>query len=131
MTLSNLWAYLRERFPPVNMALFAVIFLTVRAVARTVPGADTAPWGVAEWGGVGATIAFFFHLRVFDEHKDFALDALNHPQRVLQTGRITLGQLRGLARLIRASYICSSLRCFAVSAICISRASRTSYCHVE
>lgn len=97
MQLSNLGAYLRERFPPVNMALFAVVFLTVRAVARTVPDADAAPWGAAESAGILATIAFFFRLRVFDEHKDFALDAVNHPQRVLQRGLITLEQLRGLA----------------------------------
>ena len=97
MTFSTLWAYLRERFPPVNMALFAVVFLTVRAVARTGPGAETGPWGASEWAGVAATIAFFFRLRVFDEHKDFDLDAVNHPQRVLQRGLVTLGNLRALA----------------------------------
>ncbi len=97
MTLSTLWAYLRERFPPVNMALFAVVFLTVRAVARTVAGADAGPWGAADWAGIAATIAFFFRLRVFDEHKDFDLDTVNHPQRVLQRGLISLRDLRGLA----------------------------------
>ena len=97
MQLPNLWAYLRERFPPVNMALFAVVFLTVRAVARTVPGAEVGPWSAADALGIVATIAFFFRLRVFDEHKDFDLDAVHHPQRALQRGLVTLGQLRGLA----------------------------------
>ncbi len=47
--------------------------------------------------GALATVSFFFRLRVFDEEKDYALDAVNHPQRVLQTGRVTLPPLRALA----------------------------------
>ncbi|WP_345235573.1 hypothetical protein [Hymenobacter saemangeumensis] len=91
----NFWAYLRQRFPPVNMALFAVLFLTVWAVAGTT-GAGRA-FGWREGLGIMATISFFFRLRVFDEIKDFDLDAQNHPQRVLQQGRVTLPQLRRLA----------------------------------
>jgi 4-hydroxybenzoate polyprenyltransferase len=53
-------------------------------------------WALAALGAL-ATVSFFFRLRVFDEEKDFALDALHHPQRVLQTGRVTLPQLRTLA----------------------------------
>ena len=34
---------------------------------------------------------------MFDEQKDYALDAINHPQRVLQSGRVTLKQLAWLA----------------------------------
>jgi 4-hydroxybenzoate polyprenyltransferase len=52
------------------------------------------------WGeivGMAATISFFFRLRVFDEIKDFASDAVLHPGRVLQSGRVTLAPLRVLA----------------------------------
>lgn len=101
MKLRNLGAYLQERFAPVNMGLFVVLFFTVRGVAsvacaegRCPPYADGP--GLAALGAL-ATVSFFFRLRVFDEEKDFALDALNHPQRVLQTGRVTLPQLRALA----------------------------------
>ena len=98
MKLSNLGAYLQERFPPVNMGLFAVLFLTVRAVAVGAAGSPppVESWLLLAWGAV-ATISFFFRLRVFDEEKDFAQDLLTHPGRVLQTGRITLAQLRTLA----------------------------------
>jgi len=95
MNLSNFWAYLRQRFPPVNMALFAVLFLTVWSVAGTVGTGLT--FGGSEGLGMVVTISFFFRLRVFDEIKDFALDAQNHPQRVLQRGLVTLPQLRTLA----------------------------------
>jgi 4-hydroxybenzoate polyprenyltransferase len=101
MKLRNLGAYLQERFAPVNMGLFVVLFCTVRGVAsvacaagRCTPYADGP--GLAALGAL-ATVSFFFRLRVFDEEKDFALDAINHPQRVLQTGRVTLPQLRALA----------------------------------
>lgn len=101
MKLRNLAAYLQERFAPVNMGLFVVLFFTVRGVAsvacaegRCTPYTD-GPALMAL--GALATISFFFRLRVFDEEKDFAQDVVNHPQRVLQTGRVTLPQLRAVA----------------------------------
>jgi hypothetical protein len=98
MNLTDFWAYLRQRFPPVNMALFAVLFLTVWSVAAAArPASGPAGFGWREAGGIVATISFFFRLRVFDEIKDFALDARTHPERVLQQGRVTLPQLQKLA----------------------------------
>lgn len=95
-SLTNFWAYLRERFPVVNMALFAILFGTVFTVAGRVGGAPAA-LGWSEIVGMAATISFFFRLRVFDEIKDFASDAVLHPGRVLQSGRVALGPLRALA----------------------------------
>lgn len=93
-----LWAYLQERFPLVNMALFAILFLTVYAVARaTQPAPAALAFGGREVVGILACISFFFRLRVFDEIKDYASDAVHFPHRVLQSGRVTLGQLQGLA----------------------------------
>lgn len=100
MKIQDLGAYLRERFPPVNMALFGVVFLTVRAVAAAA-GPPRPGGGLLAVLGAAATVSFFFRLRVFDEEKDFAQDLRTHPGRVLQTGRVTLPQLRrpgGLAR---------------------------------
>lgn len=94
MTPRPLLAYFAERFPPVNMALFAILFLTVWTVATT--GTST-PFGWREAVGVLATISFFFRLRVFDEIKDYATDARHYPDRVLQSGRVTLRQLAVLA----------------------------------
>ncbi|WP_187261156.1 UbiA family prenyltransferase [Pontibacter beigongshangensis] len=95
---SNLWAYFKERFPVINMALFAILFLTVHAVATYFSAAAEPPvFGWKEVLGMVATISFFFRLRVFDEIKDYDLDAINHPQRVLQSGRVTIRQLVVLA----------------------------------
>jgi 4-hydroxybenzoate polyprenyltransferase len=98
MNLRDFSAYLRERFPPVNMALFAILFLTVYAVARaTQPAASATDFGGREVLGIVATISFFFRLRVFDEIKDYASDVEHFPHRVLQSGRVTLGQLQRVA----------------------------------
>jgi 4-hydroxybenzoate polyprenyltransferase len=100
MSLRNLGAYLGERFPVVNMALFAILFGTVFTVAgRAGAGAGglLPAVGLGEIEGMAATISFFFRLRVFDEIKDFASDAVLHPQRVLQSGRVKLESLRALA----------------------------------
>ena len=91
MPLKNFAAYLQERFPPVNMLLFVILFFTVYSISRLSPAA--APLRGEAWGGVVAVVSFFFRLRVFDEIKDYQLDALNHPQRVLQSGRVALPQL--------------------------------------
>ncbi|QJX45554.1 hypothetical protein HMJ29_00800 [Hymenobacter taeanensis] len=90
-------AYLQERFPPVNMALFAIVFLTVRAVVVAAGGMSA--FGLREVTGIAATISFFYRLRVFDELKDYSADLEHHPHRVLQTGRVTLGQLGVVAVL--------------------------------
>lgn len=88
MLLKNIFAYFSERFPPINMALFTILFFTVQAVATffVLQNSDF------EWGwqllGVLAVISFFFRLRVFDEIKDYDIDLRNHPKRVLQSGKI-------------------------------------------
>lgn len=91
MNLLNLLAYFRERFPVINMALFAILFLTVYSVADFYnPGQDPSVLSLEVLWGIMAVISFFFRLRVFDEIKDYDLDVLNHPQRVLQSGRVSL-----------------------------------------
>jgi len=55
-------AYLQERFPPVNMMLFAILFGAVNSVAIA---GETPDW--SELWGIAAVISFFFRLRVMDE----------------------------------------------------------------
>lgn len=100
MRIANLWAYVKERFPLVNMLLFAILFLTVYSTASYTGTSSVKESYLFIGGGMLATISFFFRLRVFDEMKDFSIDAVNHPQRVLQSGRITLGQLQLVAAIL-------------------------------
>jgi 4-hydroxybenzoate polyprenyltransferase len=96
MKIKNLLAYINERFQFVNMALFAVLFLTVFVVSTYTKGL-LIKVGLNELIGSLAVISFFFRLRVFDEIKDYAIDSINHPHRVLQSGRIELKHLKWLS----------------------------------
>lgn len=98
---TRLRAYLRERFPLFGHVLLIVSYYSSNqflAKALTNPG---APMQYTPRSLLGALtlLFFFFHLRVFDEHKDFEEDSRFHPHRVLQRGVITLADLRRLAAI--------------------------------
>ncbi len=99
--MRNFWAYLQERFPPqangvLIVSYFSANYLLARGVTR--PGESLAiSWRF--WLGCLALLLMFFHLRVIDEHKDYAQDLVVHPQRVLSRGLVTLAQLRRLGLL--------------------------------
>jgi len=86
----RLWAYLGERFPlgPYGV-LVALFFGSATALSRAL--ADGA--GQTDWRGAVVMLLVFFHLRVFDEHKDASIDAEAHPERLLSRGVVTLPML--------------------------------------
>lgn len=108
MELKNLYDYIKERFPFINMALFAILFLTVLSVANHSNGqALSIRW--LEILGVVAVISFFFRLRVFDEIKDYQIDLINHPNRVLQSGRILIRHLIRISVVVCLAEVAWSL----------------------
>jgi hypothetical protein len=96
--------YLGERFPPVVYTILVVLFFGSAVL-------NTAALTGAEITGralLGAPVVWlvFFHLRVFDEHKDHVLDAVAHPERLLSRGVVTLpllARLAGIAILAEAT----------------------------
>lgn len=97
-------AWMQERFPFANALLFFILYLTTAAVTRSSGDAAIA-LSLQDLIGALVTWSFFLVLRVFDEHKDYELDCRNHPQRVLQSGLITLVHLRVAAIVAIASQI--------------------------
>jgi 4-hydroxybenzoate polyprenyltransferase len=93
MKLKYLAAYLAQRFPIVNMLLFAILFYTVLSCSQHF-GINTFSFNPLDLLGGLACISFFFRLRVFDEIKDYELDCKLHPDRVLQSGKIRLIDLQ-------------------------------------
>ncbi len=92
----RLGAYLKERFPVAGHGIMVVSYYAAsHALARALVEPE-APIVVSPrlLAGVVTLFLFFFHLRVFDEHKDFATDGRFHTERVLQRGLITLRELR-------------------------------------
>ena len=109
----RLAAYLAERFPLASHGLLiAAYYSSNQFLARTLtePGRPMH----YDWTtllGAATLLCFFFHLRVFDEHKDYAEDLVHYPRRVLQSGAITLRHLKVLGGLaIAAQVVLSALR---------------------
>jgi 4-hydroxybenzoate polyprenyltransferase len=98
---TRLRAYMRERFPLVGHVLLIVSYYSSNQFLAKVLTQPDAPMQYTPRSMLGALtlLFFFFHLRVFDEHKDFEEDSRFHPQRVLQRGVFTLAELRRLAAL--------------------------------
>jgi 4-hydroxybenzoate polyprenyltransferase len=90
----RLLAWANERFPLEN----GVVVLLVTALGVLFGRALAHPGAVhieaQDLAAFAATWAYFLLLRVFDEHKDYELDLHNHPDRVLQSGQITLTHLK-------------------------------------
>lgn len=103
----RLGAWAAERFPASHGVLFLVLYAASLRYGRAIAGASPAAAAVTAAGFV-ALYGFFLVLRVLDEHKDYALDCRTFPDRVLQRGVVTLGDLRGVG-------IVAALAGFAVS----------------
>jgi len=91
------WAYQAERFPLATHLVGIVLFFGLAhggAVALAGDGPIRLDGRAA--AAFGLTFLVFLLLRVMDEFKDFADDAINHPDRVVQRGIITLAELRVL-----------------------------------
>lgn len=99
--LTRLRAYMGERFPLVGHVLLIVSYYSSNQFLAKVLTQPDAPMQYTPRSLLGALtlLFFFFHLRVFDEHKDFEEDSRFHPERVLQRGVITLAELRRVAAL--------------------------------
>ena len=109
----RLSAYLAERFPLAGHGvLIAAYYSSNQFLARvlTEPG-RRMHYDLSSLLGALALFCFFFHLRVFDEHKDYAEDLVHYPRRVLQSGVITLRDLKILGGIaIAAEALLSALR---------------------
>jgi 4-hydroxybenzoate polyprenyltransferase len=82
-------AYLRERFPLAPYAVLVALFHGAASLYAVRLGGGEVRWWVAP-----AILLAFFHLRVFDEHKDYAKDCTTHPERLLSRGVVTLRMLK-------------------------------------
>lgn len=99
-----------------NAMLFCILFFTVYSVAvRFHANASNASHLAL---GMLAAVSFFFRLRVFDEVKDYEIDAVNHPQRVLQSGRVSLRQLAIVSAIASLAEVVWSLMSGVPTLVC-------------
>jgi 4-hydroxybenzoate polyprenyltransferase len=85
----RLRAYLAERFPLASYTVLVALFAGAGSLAAVRLGGGMSRPEVAL-----VVLLAFFHLRVFDEHKDHLRDAVTHPERLLSRGVVTLADLR-------------------------------------
>ncbi|HCS21307.1 MAG TPA: hypothetical protein DIW47_12230 [Bacteroidetes bacterium] len=96
MSLRHFPEYLLQRFPPLAMLLFVILYLTVSTVAFAESGL-TFSFSLLHFIGILACISFFFRLRVMDEIKDLKIDQAVHPERLVVQGKIRINELISLA----------------------------------
>ncbi len=89
-------AWIDERFPLGQAVLFTLVYLLALFYGRALDSPGAIRLAAADLLGLLGFAAFFLMLRIFDEHKDYEIDLRNYPQRILQSGLITLDQLKGL-----------------------------------
>jgi hypothetical protein len=92
---ARLWAYQRERFPvAAYVPLIGISALSAAAWSAAARGrAGLPPWPVL-LVGMATALAFFFLLRVADEHKDAAVDRQFRPELPVPRGLVSLAELR-------------------------------------
>jgi UbiA prenyltransferase family len=86
-------AYLNERFSLWHVAGLVPSFLVTFLAGQLFVGRPAVVTSAA-WIGVVAFVAYIFGVRAVDDHKDYDHDTRHYPERVLQSGRITLTHLK-------------------------------------
>lgn len=91
----RMYAYTQERFPLAGHGLLIASYYSSNSLLAQILTEPEKPLHYDRGSLLGAVtlFCFFFHLRVFDEHKDFESDSRHHPDRILQRGLVTLRQL--------------------------------------
>ncbi|EPZ50042.1 prenyltransferase, UbiA family [Bacteriovorax sp. BAL6_X] len=91
-------AWSNERFPMANVISGLITFFVMSRLALFLQdkALDFTP---LDFLGAIAVVGHYFVLRVFDEHKDFKVDCINHPERALQRGLIKLWHLDIIAAI--------------------------------
>lgn len=108
---SRLSAYMDERFPLFSHISMVVVYFLANQFLAQVLGRPGEALRIGWFTPVGMLFLFciFFHLRVFDEHKDYAEDIVHYPARILSRGLITLKHLKLLGGAAIMVELCCAL----------------------
>lgn len=92
--------FIRERFSPVNYTLLILSFLfgngmlALRSALNLIPSLSQIILTVI------VAFLIFFHLRLFDERKDYETDIKLHPERPLARGVVKIQEVKFLAWVV-------------------------------
>lgn len=105
----RLMAWGNERFGPAPVLLYFLLYLAGILYARAITGDPHPSVSTFDVVAFSAVFGYFLLVRVLDEHKDYALDCINFPDRVLQRGLVTLDQLKVIGVLTLVPQIMVSI----------------------
>jgi len=114
-------AYFDERFPLLAYGVLIVSFYSSNqflAHTLTSPG-EPMQYDLSSLLGSVTLLCLFFHLRVFDDHKDFTADCRYYPNRVLQQGVVTLNELKVLGGIAIAMEFVLGALCSTASLVSV------------
>ncbi|HEX6368878.1 MAG TPA: hypothetical protein VF006_08095 [Longimicrobium sp.] len=101
---ARLWAYQRERFPlAAYLPLITLSALSAAAWSRAARGRPGLPGAGVLLVGCATALAFFFLLRVADEHKDAEADRRFRPELPVPRGLVSLAELRRVGGALAAA----------------------------
>ena len=105
-------AYIAERFPLHSHLSMVIIYFLANQFLAQVLGNPGHPLRIGWFTALGMLflLCIFFHLRVFDEHKDYDDDIKHYPERILSRGLITLNDLKILGGIaIAIEIVCAAI----------------------
>jgi 4-hydroxybenzoate polyprenyltransferase len=104
------WMYQAERFPlGTHFPAIAFFFANAYFAAQALNGEKPLHLGFSGMLAFVNTFLTMLLLRVFDEFKDFEDDRINHPERVVQRGIVTLSELSRLGGAIFAGMVVANV----------------------
>ena len=105
--LSRFNAYLKERFPLFKHGILIVSYYSSNQfLAQILQNPEQGvKYSINSLLGAITLFMIFFHLRVFDEHKDYEEDCKYFPERLLSQGIISLNELKVFGGLAIAAQL--------------------------
>jgi 4-hydroxybenzoate polyprenyltransferase len=92
--------FIRERFSPLNHFLFNILFFSSNTSIAATCCQLTFTLGRKEIGSAIVTLFMLFHLRIFDEIKDYEKDQISYPERPLAKGLISVSEAKQMVTFV-------------------------------
>lgn len=89
--------FVKERFSPLNYILMITFYFGANAVVALAASRTKPVLTSVEIFGALIILSIFFHLRIFDEIKDYEKDLTVHPDRPLARGIIAISEAKKVA----------------------------------
>lgn len=103
------WIFSKERFPLLRHVLLIVFYVSANALVAFNSASLNAVMTYKEALCVIAVLFIFFHLRIFDEIKDYKNDLVVHKDRPLARGLIKVSEAKQVAAVLIILELCLAI----------------------